>query len=122
MTERSNYEQYLDDIRNPQQSGYQDNEWIVCRNDKTFKDMFVSFDSIITHISFDNDIASYDDNGNEITGYTLVKWLCDYILDNDLDISNLTLSFHTSNPVGRVNMVSYWNNFKNYYTEYSKGE
>ena len=106
---------YLDDIRNPHQSGYQDNEWIVCRNDKTFKDMFMSFDSIITHISFDNDIDSYDENGNEITGYTLVKWLCDYILDNDLDISNLTLSFHTANPVGGENMKTYWNNFRNYY-------
>ena len=44
---------YLDDIRNPHQSGYKDSEWIVCRNDKTFKDMFESFGSIITHISFD---------------------------------------------------------------------
>ena len=39
---------YLDDIRNPHQSGYKDSEWIVCRNDKTFKDMFESFGSIIT--------------------------------------------------------------------------
>ena len=93
----------------------------VCRNDKTVKDMLMSFDSIITHISFDNDIASYDDNGNEITGYTLVKWLCDYVLDNGLDIFNLTLSFHTANPVGRLNMMCYWNNFKdNYCATYSK--
>ena len=54
---------YLDDIRHPHQSGYQDDEWIACRNDKTFKDMFASFDRIVTHISFDNDIASYDENG-----------------------------------------------------------
>ena len=99
---------YLDDIRNPHQSGYNNSEWIVCRNDKTFKDMFESFDSIITHISFDSD-------GNEVTGYDCVKWLCDYIQDNSLDISNLTLNFHTANPVGRVNMEGYWNNFKNYY-------
>ena len=111
---------YLDDIRNPHQSGYKDSEWIVCKNDKTFKDMFTSFDSIITHISLDHDIDSYDENENEVTGYTLVKWLCDYILDNHLDISNLTLKFHTANPVGRVNMASYWNNFKNYYAEYLK--
>ena len=106
---------YLDDIRNPHQSGYKDDELIVCRNDKTFKDMFTSFDSIITHISFDNDIASYDDNVNEITGYDCVKWLCDYILDNDLDITNLTLKFHTANVVGRENMMCYWANFRNYY-------
>lgn len=108
---------YLDDIRNPHQSGYKDDEWIVCRNDKTFKDMFVSFDSIITHISLDHDIDSYDDNGDEVSGYDCLKWLCDYILDNNLDISNLTLNFHTANPVGRVNMASYWNNFSEYYKD-----
>ncbi len=107
---------YLDDIRHPHQSGYQDNEWIVCRNDKTFKDMFTSFDSIITHISFDNDLANFDSDGNEVTGYSCVKWLCDYILDNDLDISNLTLSFHTANPIGGENMRIYWQNFKTHYS------
>ena len=66
---------YLDDIRNPHQSGYRDDEWIVCRNDKTFKDMFMSFDSIITHLSFDNDLANFDSDGNEVTGYDCVKWL-----------------------------------------------
>ena len=111
---------YLDDIRNPHQSGYQDSEWIVCKNDKTFKDMFISFDSVITHISFDHDIDSYNDDGDEVTGYSCLKWLCVYILDNHLDISNLTLKFHTANPVGRVNMASYWNNFRNYYAEYLK--
>lgn len=107
---------YLDDIRNPHQSGYKDSDWIVCRNDKTFKDMFISFDSVITHISFDNDLANFDSDGNEVTGYDCVKWLCDYILDNDLDISNLTLKFHTANVVGRENMKFYWNNFKNHYS------
>ena len=111
---------YLDDIRNPHQSGYKDDEWIACRNDKTFKDMFMSFDSIVICISFDNDIASYDENGDEVTGYDCVKWLCDYVLDNNLDISKLTLNFHTENMVGKENMEVYWNNFKNYYTEYSK--
>ena len=106
---------YLDDIRNPYQSGYQDSEWIVCKNDKTLKDMFVSFDSVVTHISLDHDIHCYDENGDEVTGYSCLKWLCDYILDNNLDISNLTLNFHTANPVGGENMKTYWNNFYKYY-------
>ena len=109
---------YLDDIRNPHQSYPYDPNWIVCRNDKMFKDMFISFDRIITHISFDHDISSYDDNGNEVTGYDCVKWLCDYILDNNIDISELTILFHTANPVGRLNMVCYWNNFKEDYERY----
>ena len=111
---------YLDDIRHPTQSGYKDNEWVVCRNDKTFKDMFMSFDSVITHISFDHDISSYDENGDEVTGYDCVKWLCDYIQDNNLDISNLEIRFHTANPIGGENMKTYWNNFRNYYTECPK--
>ena len=106
---------YLDDIRNPHQSGYNCSEWIVCKNDKTFKDMFMSFDSIITHISFDHDIDSYDENENEVTGYDCVKWLCDYILDNNLDITNLEIRFHTANVVGKVNMEVYWQNFYKYY-------
>ena len=108
---------YLDDVRNPYQSGYQDNEWIVCRNDKTFKDMFISFDSIITYISLDHDIDSYDENENEVTGYDCLKWLCDYIQDNNIDVSNLRLNFHTSNVVGKENMVYYWNNFRENYKE-----
>ena len=106
---------YLDDVRNPHQSGYKDDEWVVVRNDKTFKDMFMSFDNIITHISLDHDIDSYDDNGNEVTGYDVLKWLCDYILDNDSEIINLEIRFHTANPVGGENMKTYWNNFRNYY-------
>ncbi len=106
---------YLDDIRNPHQSGYKDDEWIVCRNDKTFKDMFMSFDSIITHISFDNDLANFDSDGNEVTGYDCLKWLCDYILDSNIDVDNLKLLFHTANPVGKTNMMCYWNNFKENY-------
>ena len=93
---------YLDDIRHPHQSGYQDSEWIVCKNDKTFSDMFTSFDNIMTHISFDYDL-------------NCVKWLCDYILDNGLDISNLTLNFHTVDVVGKESMETYWRNFQNYY-------
>ena len=80
----------LDDIRNPYQSSYKDDEWIVCKNDKTFKDMFTSFDSIITHISFDNDLANFDSDGNEVTGYDCVKWLCDYLGLKLIDIPLIT--------------------------------
>ena len=120
---------YLDDIRNPNQTYPNDSDWFVVRNynefvsaiEKHFSDLeIISFDSIITHISFDHDLANFDSDGNEVTGYDCVKWLCDYIQDNNLDISNLRLNFHTANPVGKENMASYWNNFKDYYTKYLK--
>lgn len=106
---------YLDDIRNPHQTYPNDSDWFVVRNYNEFVSAIEKHFSDLEIISFDNDLANFDSDGNEVTGYTLVKWLCDYILDNDLDISNLTLSFHTSNPVGKDNMKFYWNNFRNYY-------
>ena len=106
---------YLDDIRNPHQSCYKDSEWIVCRNDTEFVSAIEQHFSDLEVVSFDNDLANFDSDGNEITGYTLVKWLCDYIQDNNLDISNLRLNFHTANPVGKENMETYWRNFQNYY-------
>ena len=106
---------YLDDIRNPHQSGYKDNEWVVVRNYNEFVSVIKKYFSNLDVVSFDHDISSYDENGNEVTGYDCLKWLCDYILDNDVDISELTILFHTANPVGRLNMMCYWSNFKDNY-------
>ena len=106
---------YLDDIRNPHQTYPNDSDWLVVRNYNEFVSAIEKHFSDLEIISFDNDLANFDSDGNEITGYTLVKWLCDYILDNDLDISNLEIRFHTANPVGRVNMMCYWDNFRKNY-------
>ena len=106
---------YLDDIRNPHQSGYQDNEWIVCRNDTEFVSAIEQHFSELEIISFDNDLANFDSDGNEVTGYAVLKWLCNYILDNNLHASNLEIRFHTANVVGKENMMCYWRNFKEHY-------
>ena len=111
---------YLDDIRNPHQSGYKDDEWIVCRNATEFVSAIEQHFSDLEVVSFDHDIDSYDENENEVTGYDCVKWLCDYILDNYLDITNLEIRFHTANPVGEENMMCYWNNFYKYYRSINK--
>lgn len=63
-------------------------------------------------ISFDHDIQSYTDNGDEITGYDLVKHLCEWLTDHP-NIGIPTVYFHTQNPVGKKNMECYWNNFIN---------
>ena len=106
---------YLDDVRNPHQTYPNDSDWLVVRNYNEFVSAIEKHFSDLEIISFDNDLANFDSDGNEITGYTLVKWLCDYILDNDLDISNLEIRFHTANPIGRVNMMCYWDNFRKNY-------
>ena len=106
---------YLDDIRYPSQTYPNDSDWLLCRNAEMFKNAFENMKTEFTLISFDHDINDYDKNGVEITGYDCLKWLCDYIQDNELDISNLKLNFHTANPVGKENMQTYWQNFKNHY-------
>ena len=68
----------------------------------------------------DFDEIIYDAGGIRYTDKFEVKdseLNCDYILDNGLDISNLTLNFHTANVVGKENMMCYWNNFKESYEE-----
>ena len=113
---------YLDDIRNPHQTYPNDSDWFVVRNYNEFVSAIEKHFSDLEIISFDNDLANFDSDGNEVTGYDCVKWLCDYIQDNGLDISNLTLNFHTANPVGKENMETYWKNFRNYYcATYLKG-
>lgn len=61
------------------------------------------------HISFDHDIQSYDLNYNEITGYDLLRQMCNAIMDYNLGLP--TVYFHTMNPVGYRNMREYWGNF-----------
>jgi hypothetical protein len=73
-------------------------------------------DSLIDYyISFDHDIQSYDFNSNEITGYDLLKQMCNAIMDYNLGLP--TVYFHTQNPVGRKNMETYWDNFRRVYNE-----
>ena len=106
---------YLDDIRNPHQSYPYDPNWFVVRNYTEFVSAIELQFSNLEIISFDNDLADFDSEGNEMTGYNCLKWFCGYVLDNNLDISNLRLKFHTANPVGKENMSSYWNNFRENY-------
>lgn len=64
-----------------------------------------------TYFSLDHDIQDFDDDGNEYTGYSCLKWLCEYILDNKIDIKHLNILIHTKNPVGRENIECYHRNF-----------
>ena len=55
-------------------------------------------------ISFDHDLG--EANGIVLpTGYDFVKWLGEYILDHNVDLSQFTWYVHSQNPVGvhRIN-------------------
>ena len=81
---------------------------IICRN---LDDVLTSIkNNKIDHISFDHDLGLQDENGFEITGYTILKHLIDMHIHGML--SNLpTCSFHSKNPVGVENMKSYYENY-----------
>ena len=72
------------------------------------------------YISFDHDIQDFN-NGVERTGYTCVKFLCDYLqsgkIYNGTFMVDIDCYFHTQNPIGKKNMETYWNNFVKVYKE-----
>lgn len=61
--------------------------------------------------SFDHDLAEFDKDGNEYTGYHAAQYLCNIIMDFNLNPSELEWYVHSMNPVGKVNIDSYINNF-----------
>ena len=66
------------------------------------------YECLLGDITLDND-------GDWVLDTEFVPVVGDYILDNDIDISKLKILFHTANPVGRLNMMCYWANFKENY-------
>lgn len=42
------------------------------------------------------------------------------MIDKGVDPNQYTFYFHSANPVGKQNMVSYWDNFRKYSTHYLK--
>lgn len=113
---------WLDDIRNPFLDDWllkyvpefsdktEDVTWV--KNFNEFKN-YIEINGIPTHISFDHDIASYDDSGNELTGYDALKFVLDYVLDNNLEVPKICI--HSANPIGAKNIESYYNNFIKFY-------
>lgn len=73
-----------------------------------------SFTEFVLHI-FNNglpDFISFDhDLGLEESGFDCAKWLVAYCLDNEMALPDFTV--HSQNPVGKRNIESLLNNFKN---------
>ena len=89
---------FLDDLR-PIPNGYigirSYTEFVAYITDKGLPDF----------ISFDHDL------GLEESGYDCAKWLVNYCLDYDLRLPQFNV--HSQNPVGKINILSLLNNFKN---------
>ena len=106
---------FLDDERYPEDVTwveYPNNvEWVIARTHYDFMDELKN--SSFDIISFDHDIQCFDITGGEITGYMCLQWYIHSIMNGELAILPDCV-FHTKNPIGECNMVSYYNNFKKY--------
>lgn len=98
---------FLDDVRfewwNHPESRKLNPEYYVVRS----YDEFVSFffeNKMPEIISFDHDL------GLEKDGMDCIKWLCEYIMDNNIEPLP-EIHYHSMNPVGKENMKSYWSSF-----------
>lgn len=86
---------------------------ITVRTYKEFKDsvklllLTIPLSDIV--FSFDHDIQDFNEDGSENTGYTCVKWLCDFIFDYEFETIHYII--HSQNPIGSQNINCYINNF-----------
>lgn len=67
----------------------------------------------ITHISFDHDLGSEQDNGMD-TGYDIARVIEKWAHDGD--IPPMTWDIHSSNPVGRRNIDQAMKSAKRFWT------
>jgi len=106
---------FLDDIRFPADVRYDYGPYrdiVICRSmdDAVW---CVEQYGLPQFISFDHDLADihYEQGDGEKTGFTFAKWLCDYVMDNDLQIpEDFGFLVHSMNPVGAENIRCYMNN------------
>lgn len=102
---------FLDDERNPQDATWMQYpeaiEWVVVRTFSEFVKEVTSqgFDLI----SLDHDLQDFS-KGSEMTGYDCLKFYCNFIDLHNLALPRLVV-VHSMNPIGKVNIMSYWKNF-----------
>lgn len=89
---------YLDDLRSVPQG------FIGVRSYAEFV-TYIETNGLPDFISFDHDL------GLQENGFDCAKWLVNYCLDNEMELPDFTV--HSQNPVGKKNIESLLNNFKN---------
>lgn len=78
-----------------------------------------TYDDFVNHIkqygipkfiSFDHDLADFDENGTERTGYDAAKFLVEYMIEYNIQV-RFEYYVHSANPVGKHNIESYLENY-----------
>jgi len=104
---------YLDDIRRNAEVSHnetrglgleigQSNKWIIARDYSQFIEIINNNFDKIELISFDHDICSFDENGNELTGKDAANYLIDYCIDNRKQLPDWFV--HSDNNSGNKNI------------------
>ena len=128
------YNLYLDDIRQPYETGnyinpvefrkqYRLEEWVIVRNYDEFIKYIqnnglptkVSFDHDLAHIHYDPDTWTESFQYHEETGLDCAKWMCNYCLDNGLPLPEYYC--HSMNPTGKENILGILDNYKKHLNE-----
>lgn len=86
------YKMFIDDERFPPENS---GDWVIVRS-STDAIRYVKHQGLPEFISFDHDL------GGDDTSRKFIKWLTDYMLDNNLSFHNMNFTFdvHSQNPVG----------------------
>lgn len=112
------YKLYLDDLRYPDlhpdwriARNYHDAVWMVTNYGMPY---FISFDHDLAYDHYIPDTLGNPGNSltpKEFTGLDFAKWLCNYIMDNDVNLDEFGYWVHSANPVGAENIRRYMENF-----------
>lgn len=78
-------------------------KWVIVRDFFEFKDIIDKNFDDINIISFDHDLACYDDSGQELTGKTAADYLIQYCLDNNKKFPSWYV--HSDNTSGKSNII-----------------
>lgn len=107
---------FLDDERTPSDVSWirydPDIQWTIVRNFAEFKDEIKSH-GIPKYMSFDHDLADFDESGREYTGLTCAKYLVDVVQTDDVELPE-HIYYHTKNPIGLANIKGYIENYIDY--------
>jgi len=91
---------FMDDERFPADN---DPDWKIARSVGQAKAL-VEENGLPYYMSLDHDM------GEELTGYDFVKWLCEWIIQNDAKWTH-KFYVHSQNPIGAKNMRMYLDSF-----------
>lgn len=75
------------------------------------------FDWENTLFSLDHDLQDFEGE-EESTGYTFIKWLIDFMVENEISLKFLNVVVHSQNPIGKENIEKYISNAKLHYLEF----